>query len=121
MDHAEAHIIPYSAQKKDWPTIRREQPNNVGRSANKGEKRISNKKNNCQQEFYDRILNAIAEYPQILLFGPTNAKQELYNLIRKSPQYDKLKITVENSGQMTGNEMFAYVKEHFKPIAFGLL
>jgi len=49
-----------------------------------------------------------------LLFGPTEAKTELLNLLRTDHTFSDIKFTVENTDKMTGNQEQAFVREYFK-------
>jgi len=46
----------------------------------------------------------IEDYDAVLLFGPTDAKVELFNLLKADKQFDKIKIETVPSEKMTGNQ-----------------
>jgi hypothetical protein len=48
------------------------------------------------------------------LFGPTDAKNELLNLIKTDHLFEDIKIEVINSGKMTESQMQTFVREYFK-------
>ena len=50
---------------------------------------------------------------EVLLFGPTNAKTELYNILKEDHHFDKIKIETAPSDKMTENQQYALLKEHF--------
>jgi hypothetical protein len=52
----------------------------------------------------------------VLLFGPTNAKVELHNYLKKDLHFKKIKIDIEPTDKMTNNEKDAFVKNHFEKI-----
>jgi len=56
----------------------------------------------------------IRDYKEVLLFGPTEAKTELLNLLRTDHNFSDIKFTVENTDKMTGNQEQAFVREYFK-------
>jgi len=49
-----------------------------------------------------------------MLFGPTNAKTELHNLLKENIQFNNIKIDIETSDNLTENQMHAFVKNHFE-------
>ena len=46
------------------------------------------------------------------LFGPTNAKIELLNLLRADHQFEKIKLETKDSDKMTQNEQHAFVRDY---------
>ena len=61
----------------------------------------------------------LADYQddEVLLFGPTNAKTELYNLLKEDRHFNKHEIDIETSDNLTENQMRAFVKEHFEKVS----
>ncbi len=47
------------------------------------------------------------------LFGPTNAKTELVNILKSDHHFDKVKIDVKPADKMTVNQQEEFVKEYF--------
>jgi hypothetical protein len=80
----------------------------------KGEKLIHKKEQHLQLNFYKKISEALKNYEKVLLFGPTDAKNELLNLVKTDHHFDSIKIEVRNSDKMTEIQMKTYVKEYFK-------
>jgi hypothetical protein len=58
----------------------------------------------------------IKDFDEVVLFGPTSAKTELFNLLRKDRNFGKIKIEVKNADKLTENQLSAFVKEHFETI-----
>ena len=50
---------------------------------------------------------------EVILFGPTEAKNELLNLLRENHLFDKIKIEVKTADKMTEIERNTFVKEYF--------
>jgi len=67
-----------------------------------------------QSAYYKRISDIIRNYDEVLLFGPTEAKNELYNLIKEDHNFDNITIEIRTTDKMTENQMFAFVKDFFK-------
>jgi hypothetical protein len=48
------------------------------------------------------------------LFGPTDAKNELLNMVKTDHLFNEIKIEVENSDKMTESQMHTFVRDYFK-------
>ncbi len=64
-------------------------------------------------DYYRMLQKVLAQYDEILLFGPTTAKEELYNILFDDKAFNGKRISVEKSDKMTGNQLLAYVREYF--------
>ena len=58
----------------------------------------------------------ILSYTNVILFGPTDAKTELYNLIKNNRQFENIKIATLPADKMTENQQHAFVKEYFETL-----
>jgi hypothetical protein len=50
------------------------------------------------------------------LFGPTTAKQELFNLLSKDHNFMKTNIEVKDTDKMTPKQQEAFVREYFSEV-----
>ena len=75
---------------------------------------MHNKRQQMHEAFYKEIGEKILAYEHVLLFGPTNAKTELYNFLQKKPHFSSIKMEVESADKMSDNEKNAFVRNHFK-------
>ena len=66
-----------------------------------------------RSDFYKRLSNVMKDYDEIVLFGPTDAKNELHNLLKDDHHFDKIKIEVKPADKMTENQKKAYVRKYF--------
>ena len=80
----------------------------------KGEKLIHKKEQHLQLSYYKKVGEIIKKYQEVVLFGPTDAKNELLNLIKTDHLFEDIKIEVINSGKMTESQMQTFVREYFK-------
>jgi hypothetical protein len=78
------------------------------------EKMIHTKEQSQQSGYYRKLRDAIVNYEDVILFGPTDAKSELLNLLRTDHLFNDIKIELRNSDKMTKNQMHAFVREYFK-------
>ena len=74
---------------------------------------MHNKEQNQTSEFFKKLSHIINDYDEVLLFGPTNAKTELYNLLKDNRQFEKIKISVQSADNLTDNQQEAFVKNFF--------
>ena len=63
--------------------------------------------------YYKAIAAEISKYEEVLLFGPTDAKTELLNLLKENHLFDKMDIETRQADKMTENQQHAFVKEYF--------
>ncbi len=74
---------------------------------------MHNKEQNQQSEFYKKLSSIITNYSEVLLFGPTDMKSELFNVLKDNRQFDKIKISIQPADNMTDNQQKAFVKDFF--------
>jgi hypothetical protein len=80
----------------------------------KGEKLIHKKQRHLQLSYYKKLGDIIKKYQEVVLFGPTDAKNELINLLKTDHLFENIKIEVINSDKMTEDQMQTFVREYFK-------
>ena len=114
MDHSNAHLMEFenaaSGSKTLEPAVIN-QDNNEGME--KGEKTMHNKEQHELAAFYKQLGEVIKNYEEVLLFGPTNAKTELLNVLKTDHHFDKIKIEVKQADKMSENQQHAFVREYF--------
>lgn len=114
MDHASAHLMEFSDNKIEHKTIaskftHAEKEASLAHSENV----MHNKEQHQQSEFYKALGEEIRKYDEIVLFGPTDAKAELHNLLKDDHHFEKINIEVKSAGKMSDNERHAFVKDYF--------
>jgi stalled ribosome rescue protein Dom34 len=75
---------------------------------------MHNKENQLHESFYKEIGHEILKYNHILVFGPTNAKTELLNYLKKDLHFKDIQIDIKSADKMTENEKYAFVWTHFE-------
>ena len=80
----------------------------------KGEKLINKKERHLQLKYYKNLGEIIKKYQEVVLFGPTDAKIELLNLLKTDHLFEKIKTEAINSGKMTESQMHTFVREYFR-------
>jgi len=116
MDHSSAHLMEVSAQPFEIETIDSNFTNDVKlESIKHGENSMHNKEQQLMLTYYKKLVEIIRNYDEILLFGPTNAKTELYNLIEKDHHIAATtKIKIRETDKMTKKEQETFLKNHFE-------
>ena len=83
-------------------------------SLSKNENLMHNKEQHLQSSLYKKISNIIKNYQEVVLFGPTDAKSELLNVLKGDHLFANIKIETINADKMTKSKMHDFVKEYFK-------
>jgi len=112
MDHSNATLMEFTSDPieiKTIPSQNESKQNSQGSSENV----TNNKEQHRQSDFYKRLGETIRNYESIVLFGPTNAKVELFNILREDHRFENIKIEVKPADKMTENQQHAFVKEYF--------
>ncbi len=114
MDHSRATLMNFTGDSLESRTIEsgfthQEKEESLGRS----EKLMHNKEQHQQADYYKKVGEAIRQYDDVLLFGPTGAKVELFNLLKADHRFEKITIHLETTDTMTKNQQYAFVKAYF--------
>ena len=114
MDHATAHLMEFTADPIETTTIvsaftHQEKEDSLGKS----EELMHNKEQHEEADYYKKIGEVIRQYGEVILFGPTEAKHELWNKLRLDHRFSGIKIYVQSADKMTDNQQHAFVKKYF--------
>jgi len=114
MDHASAHVMefttdPILTKTIELDTHQEKKENGFGQN----ELMVHHKEQGLQNGFYKKLGEIIRKYEEVLLFGPTDAKVELLNLLNEDHRFSKVKITVKASDKMTEKQQHAFVRDYF--------
>jgi len=71
-------------------------------------------KHHLPSAYFLEICDIIRNYNRVVLFGPNEAKNELFNLLEFDHSFDAIKIKNENSEVMSEEQMHDFVKEFYK-------
>jgi hypothetical protein len=113
MDHQNAHVMEFTTDPIATTTVEskfthQEKEQTLGRSENL----MHNK------EQHEELREIIRNYNDVILFGPTDAKLELLNILRKDHLFADIVIEVKSSDKMTENQQHAFVREYFSKRLF---
>lgn len=114
MDHATANLMELTSGDMETKTINSKFTHEQKEDTlHKGEKVMHHKEQHEQLAYYKEIAAVIKNYEEVLLFGPTDAKSELLNLLKADHHFDKINIETKQADKMTENQQHAFVKEYF--------
>lgn len=114
MDHSMAYIMILEDDKITTNTIKLEsllpaKEQNMGVH----ERKMHDKEQTKLSLYYKKISEVIIAFDDVVLFGPTDAKTELLNLLKESHHFDKIKICAKTADKMSESQQQTYVKEYF--------
>ena len=114
LDHASAHLVEYINGTNEsklidskFTHVQKEQ------ALEKSEKAMHNKEDREHADYYKKIGEAIRKYDFVLLFGPTEAKAELLNILKADHRFDRIRIEVRPSDKMTETQIHTFVRNYF--------
>lgn len=113
MDHSIAHLVEFTDDQISTDTIYAQVGEQDEPLNQLDESMIHNKEQNQLSNYFKKLSQIIKEYEDVLLFGPTSAKNELMNLLKDDPHFDNIKFTVKTSDNMTENQRYAFIDKHF--------
>ena len=119
MDHQDAHIMEFTTDPIETSTLfskftHQEKEQTLGRSENL----MHNKEQHEEADYYKELGEIIRNYNDVILFGSTDAKVELFNVLRKDHHFDNIVIEIKNADKMTVNQQHAFVRAYFSKRLF---
>lgn len=115
MDYQNANMIEFTANTLKTETVHSRFIQPPEKSNLQDESKIRIKKKRQQDEFYNALGTIIHEYESVILFGSSDAKTELYNILAADRHFAKIRIQVKQTETMTENQQHEFVKEFFTP------
>ena len=114
MDHSSAHLIEFVKSPGETGVIESQFTHEQKEeSLGKSEHIMHNKEQQQQSAYYKNIGESVKNYHEVILFGPTDAKVELLNILKADHHFDKIKIEVQSTDKMTEHQQQAFVKNYF--------
>ena len=114
MDHSTANVIEFKPDVMETKIILSKFTHEAKEhSLSKSENLMHNKEQHLQADYYKELGEVIKNQEEVLLFGPTDAKVELLNMLRADHRFEKIKIETKSTDKMTEHQQHAFVKEYF--------
>ena len=68
---------------------------------------------NRRSEYYQKLSDFILDYESVILFGPAESKNELFNLLIFNHLYDKINLAIKPADQMSEAERGSFIRANF--------
>lgn len=115
MDHRNANVIEFTTDPMVTISVNSDFTHQAKEaSLHQGEDKMHTKEQHQQKEYYKKLGKIIHQYESVILFGPTQAKTELFNLLTADQHFAKVTINVQQADKMTENQQHAFVRDFFK-------
>ena len=119
MDHSMAHITEFDSEIKETKIITSDFTfQDKVETLQRSESGMHNKEQQKLSTYYKDLAQIIKNFDEVILFGPTDAKVELYNELKENHQFDAIKIEVSNTDKMSEKEQRNFVDDYFKRFDF---
>ena len=116
MESSIAHLMDFSKSPSEIKTIKSNfKKQQLIISTQKNELHLLFQEKNKKAKYYNKIINIIADYNEVILFGHYNSKYEFFKAVAADSrfQYSK-KILLQPSDKMTsGQQKKAFVKGYY--------
>ncbi len=117
MDYSVAYLMEYTRDSMETEMMESDiSHENRDEILNRSESLLYNNEQQKQRHFYDELRDIIKKYDEVILFGPTDAKVELLNILENDSHFDKINISIEEADKMSENQRHAFVKSFFLKI-----
>ena len=115
MDHASANLIKFInggiENETITSTITHKEKQEI---LYKGDKALHHKEQHEELTYYKQIAKVILNFEDVLLFGPTEAKDELLNLLKADHRFNHINIETRTFDKLTKPKQEAFAKDFFE-------
>ena len=108
MNHSIAHLIEFNTDTFESKSI--ESTNTIyieEDSILKNEQNANSKGQAQLSAYYKKICDVIKDYEEVILFGPTNAKAELFYILKADHLFNKIKIIMKGAVKINDHQQSA--------------
>jgi nitrogenase subunit NifH len=114
MDHSSAELMNFkdniiTSEVVNLNFTHKQKENSLSRS----EHIMHNKQQREQSIYYHELADVIKKNDHVVIFGPTEAKIELFNIVKMDQSFSKIKIELVNSDKLTDTQRHTFVKNYF--------
>ena len=114
MDHSEANLMEFTTEPMSTTTFYSKFNHLEKEDAlKKSESLMHNKEKHEMSHYYKHLSKMLIPYTEILLFGQSDAKVELFHILKADTHFAAINITVAQTDRMTENQQHAYVRDYF--------
>ena len=114
MDHSIAYLMEFTNNPFEIKTIESELTEDSNQLIlSKKSEALINMDQHTLYAYYNKIGEAIKNYKQIVLFGPTDAKIELFDVLSEDHRFVKIKVEIKETDKMSVNQQHAFINKYF--------
>lgn len=114
MDHSIAYLMELTSNPFEIQTIESKFTHQQKMKAlAESESAMHTKEQQQLSNYYKKLSEVIKGYNRVLLFGPTNAKVELFDILSEDESFINIIIEIKETDKMTANQKDAFVKSYF--------
>lgn len=114
MDHSIAYLMEFTNNPFEIKTIESElTEDNSQLILSKKSEALINMDQHTLYAYYNKIGEAIKNYKQIVLFGPTDAKIELFDVLSEDHRFVKIKVEIKETDKMSVNQQHDFINKYF--------
>jgi stalled ribosome rescue protein Dom34 len=114
MDYSIAHLIEFSENPIEIKTIESKfSSKEKGNGLAIGENHMHSRERQYKNDYFKQITNELLVFDKILLFGPTHAKNELYNQLIEDNRFSNSKIYQKETSKMSLNQRNKFINDYF--------
>jgi hypothetical protein len=114
MDHSIAYLMEFTNNPFEIKTI--ESKFSIDEKKLKSSKLAAdliNKERHVLYDYYNKIGEAIKNYKQIVLFGPSDAKMEFFDVLSEDERFVKIKFEIRETDKMSMHQQHDFILEYF--------
>ena len=114
INHSDAHLMEFRTDIVTLNTIESTFTNQEETVDLDNDKRKQHKKEKQKHEkFYKELSETIKYYDEVVIFGDTEAKDELVDILQSDNQFADIKIDVQTTDKLSESQQHIFVKDHF--------
>lgn len=114
MDHSIAYLMEFTTSAFEIKTIESEfHKQKKIQTSSKRDSLMRNKEQQKLFSYYKKISEIIKDYKKVILFGPSNAKVELFDFLSEDERFIKIKFEIKNTDKMTKEQKNSFVMDMF--------
>jgi len=114
MDHSIAYLMEFTSSAFEIKTIESKFTEQKKlQTVSKNDSLKHNKEQQKLSSYYKKISEIIKDYKKVILFGPTDAKVELFDILSEDERFIKIKFEIQNTDKMTKEQKNSFVMDMF--------
>lgn len=114
LNYQQAHLIEFTNNPLEIKTIESDFTHEEKlETIQKGEKAMNHKEQREKLAYFKKMGEVIRHYDEVILFGPTKAKDELHNLLIADNHFSKIDLQVAKTDDITLKEQQDFVMHYF--------